>query len=199
MKEKTSKIIAITSLSLIGILILAVIFAAVITVNRGLSFEEDPTVITIRKSNGEVVLYEDKIDEQGGIYNEVLSQLKSAGDFKVLDSLFGGYGDKTAGTEQLTSSVSFSTLYNEDGEYCLIFRWLNEPQTTKYTNSNGNEIIYKYDEAYIQLGSTNAVTKVSAYLRQAGTTNSYSRIVYYGYLNTSNLYDYVKSLEYDPR
>lgn len=199
MKEKTSKIIAITSLSLIGILILAVIFAAVITVNRGLSFEEDPTVITIRKSNGEVVLYEDKIDEQGGIYNEVLSQLKSAGDFKVLDSLFGGYGDKTAGTEQLTSSVSFSTLYNEDGEYCLIFRWLNEPQTTKYTNSNGKEIIYKYDEAYIQLGSTNAVTKVSAYLRQAGTTNSYSRIVYYGYLNTSNLYDYVKSLEYDPR
>lgn len=199
MKEKTSKIIAITSLSIIGLLILSVILLAVISVNRGFEFKDDPTAITIRKSDGEIILYEDKIEEQDGLYNEIMSRLKAAGDFKVLDSIFGGYSNKVAGTEQQSSSTSFSTLYNEEGEYCIIFRWLSSPQTTKYTNSNGNEINYQYDEAYIQLNKTNAVTRVSAYLRQAGTTNTYSRIVYYGYLNTSSLYDYVSTLEYDPR
>lgn len=199
MKEKTSKIIAITSLSIIGILIISVILLAVISVNRGFEFKDNPTAITIRKTDGEVILYEDKIAEQDGIYTEILSRLKTAGEFKILDSMFGGYGDKTAGTEQLSSSTSFSTLYNEDGEYCIVLRWLNTPQTTEYVNTNGNTITYQYDEAYIQLNSTDAVTKISAYLRQAGTTNTYSRIVYYGYLNTSDLYDYVATLEYDPR
>lgn len=199
MKEKTSKLIAITSLSLIGIMIIAVILLATISVNRGFNFQKDPTAITIRKSDGEIVLYNDKIEEQGGVYNEILSRLNTSGNFKILDSMFGGYGDKTAGTEQLTSSVSFSTLYNEDGEYCLILRWLDDAQEIEYVNSNGNTIKYKYDEAYIQLSSADAVTKTVAYLRQYGTTNTYSRVVYYGYLNTSGLYDYVEGLEYDPR
>ncbi len=195
MKEKTSKIIMITSFSIIGVLILAVILSAVISVNRGFAFNDKPDTLVVHYGDSSKVLYSDKISDQDGIYDELLDKLSDAGRFKVIDSTFGGYGDKSAGTEYLTSSVTFSTLYNESTEACLEFRWQNAQKTT-YVNSEGKTIDYSYDRAYISLSSENGVKKINAYLRTSGTTNTYSRVVYYGYLNTCELYEYVASLNY---
>ena len=225
MKEKTSKIIVITSTAIIGLLILAVILLAVIPVNRGFVFNasnkattipegyhvtnklaDSPDVIIIRRNDqnattaksGELVLYADKIKEQGNIYTEIMNKLKTAGEFKILDSMFGGYASKTSGTKQLSSSQTFSELYNEDGEYCVILRWYT-PQSIQYVNTNNNTVDYLYDEAYIQLNAKSEVTAINAYLKQYNTTNSYSRVVYFGYLNTYDLYDYATTLTYDVR
>ena len=91
MKEKTSKIIMITSFSIIGVLILTVILLAVISVNRGFSFEQDPDTMVVHYGSQTKVLYEDKIEEQDGIYTEILNKLNASGNFKVMDSMFGGF------------------------------------------------------------------------------------------------------------
>ena len=197
MKEKTSKIIAITSLSLIGVLILTVILLAVIPVNRGFNFESQPDVLTIKKADGQVVLYEDKIAEQGDTYNKVLSMLKDSGSSKILDSIYNGSINAKSGTERLQVSQPFSELYNESGEYCLIMRWFS-PLSIDYVNTNNQKVNYKYDTAYIQLSAENNILKVNAYLKEYDKTNTYSYVVYYSYLNTSALYDYVANLEYNP-
>lgn len=196
MKEKTSKIIMITSFSIIGVLILTVILLAVISVNRGFSFEQDPDTMVVHYGSQTKVLYEDKIEEQDGIYTEILNKLNASGNFKVMDSMFGGFGDKYAGTEYLSSSVTFSTLYSSSGDCCLEFRWQN-PQKTSYLNTEGEKVEYSYDRAYIKLSNADAVTKINAYLRTSGTTNTYAHVVYYGYLNTFDLYNYVSNLDFD--
>ena len=196
MKEKTAKIVMITSLSVIGVLILSILLLAVISVDRGFKFNQNPDTIVLHNGSSSVVLYSDKIEEQDGVFTQVLNKVDGAGKFKVLDSMFGGYSSKTDGTEYLSSSVTFSTLYSTSGEYCIEYRW-HAAQKINYTNNEGTKVEYSYDRAYFKVSQENAVTKVSAYLRAANTSNTYSRVVYYGYLNTSDLYDYVSNISYN--
>ena len=191
MKEKTAKIVMITSLSVIGVLILSILLLAVISVNRGFKFNQDPDTIVLHNGSNSVVFYSDKIEEQGGVFTDVLNKVKNSGNFKILDSIFGGYSSKTDGTEYLSSSVTFSTLYATTDDYCIEYRW-HAVQKIKYTN-NDSEVEYSYDRAYFAITKEDAVTKVSAYLRAANTTNTYSRVVYYGYLNTSDIFEYVST------
>ena len=195
MKEKTAKIVMITSLSVIGVLILSIILLAVISVNRGFSFNQEPDTIVVHNGSSSIVLYSDTIEQQDNLFNEIQQQVNKAGSFKVLDSIFGGYASKSAGTEYLSSSVTFSTLYASSGNYCIEYRW-HAVQKIKYQKDD-EEVEYSFDRAYFKITNENAVTKVNAYLRAANTTNTYSRVVYFGYLNTANLYDYVSGLTYN--
>ena len=206
MKEKTAKVIMITSLSIIGVLILSVILLAVISVNHGFSFNENrkisdasfnqmPDTIVVHNGSQSTILYSDKIEEQDGVFNDVFNAVKDAGNFKIIDSIFGGYASKNPGVEYLSSSVTFSSLYSATGDYCVEFRW-HAAQKINY--QNGDETVeYSYDRAYFAVTEGDAVTKVSAYLKAYNTSNTYSRVVYYAYLNTSNLYEVVQGLDYN--
>ena len=206
MKEKTAKIIMITSLSVIGALILSIILLAVISVNHGFVFNENrnvsdasftqtPDTIVVHNGSKSIVLYSDKIEEQDGVFNDVLNSVMGAGNFKILDSMFGGYSSKGPGIEYLSSSITFSSLYQSEGDYCIEFRW-HAAQKISYVN--GEETVeYSYDRAYFAVTEDDAVTKVNAYLRAYNTTNTYSRVVYYAYLNTSSLFDLLAGLNYN--
>lgn len=196
MKEKTSKIIVITSLSLIGILILTVLLLAVIPIHRGFNFEQQPDVVTLKKSNGQVVLYANK-EDQKATYNEVLNMLNAGGDAKILDSIYNGSINAKSGVERLNRSQPFSELYDSADEYCLILRWYT-PLSAKYVNDNKQTVTYEYDVAYIQLNSNNGINKIYAYLKEYNKTNTYSYVASYTWLNTSALYDYATKLEYNP-
>lgn len=196
MKEKAAKIVMITSLSVIGVLILSIILLAVISVNHGFKFNQEPDTIVVHNGSSSVILYSDTIEEQNGVFNEIQNKVNASGQFKILDSIFGGYASKNDGTEYLSSSVTFSTLYSATGDYCIEYRW-HAAQKIKYAKDNGEQVEYTYDRAYFKVTSDNAVTKVNAYLRASNTTNTYSRVVYYGYLNTTDLFDYVSGLTYN--
>ena len=195
MKEKAAKIVMITSLSVIGLLIISIILMATISVNRGFSFSQEPDTIVVHNGSSSLVLYSDKIEEQDGIYNDIQNKVNEAGYFKVLDSIFGGYSQKGAGTEYLDQSVTFSTLYANEGDYCIEYRW-HAAQKVKYTKGD-EEVEYSYDRAYFSITKDDQITKVNAYLRAHNTSNTYSRVVYFGYLNTADLYEYASNLTYN--
>ena len=194
MKEKAAKIVMITSLSIIGVLILSVILLSVITVNKGFKFNQTPDTIVLHHGSEQISLFSDLDNKQNGMFSEVVKKVEDAGLFKVRDAWFGGYSSKEAGTEYLSSAVSFSTLYSSSNSYCIQYGW-HAAQKISYVK-DGKTTQFSYNAAYFVVTEENAVTQVKAYLKDAGTEQTYSRVVYFAYLNTSELYGYLAGLNY---
>lgn len=194
MKEKAAKIVMITSLSIIGVLILSVILLSVITVNKGFKFNQTPDTIVLHHGSEQISLFSDLEEKQNGMFSEVINKVESAGLFKVRDAWFGGYSSKNDGTEYLSTAVTFSTLYSSSNSYCIQYGW-HAAQKTSYVK-DGKTTEFSYNAAYFVVTEENNVKQVKAYLKEAGKDQTYSRVAYFSYLNTAELYEYLAGLNY---
>jgi len=215
MKKKTSKILSITSLSLVGIMILAVISMAVIPTYKGALFldsgettfteADKPDIITVRTNTNNEVVYYKSVASDSVMYDTLWNAYVDAGSYKVLDSIFIGIASKNSYPERISTSSSMSTLFDTDTEYCLIFTWSN---SRTMVNTDGTDFKYKvntaeytpdkYARAYISITGDNVINKTSVFLLTEAKdfTSGTTRYIYNAYLNTSNLYSIVDDLHY---
>ena len=193
-----NKIVAISSLGVVGALLLAVVLMAVIPINFNLKLQDKPDSIIIHASGYQqtIVSPSGSADERA-TYNKILELYNDMGSYSTLNSLFLGLWGKgiKAG---VSDSRSATDLYSTD-VYCVEFRYntakpmLDEKGKQFDWQENGPQT---YTRIFIPVRSADAVNAVTYYVVNSAEVNPGVRLNYSAYANQSALHEYLSGLTY---
>jgi len=193
-----NKVIAITSLSLVGVLMLAVILMALIPINYNLKLQEKPSLITVHSSAGKSSVFSaDGSATSKETYNKILELYNNSGSFSTLNSLFIGLWGKKVEPDRATTSQTISSLY-PSGTYCIEFLY---DTSQKMRNSDGSAYVWQangeqsYKRLFVPVKSVNEVSALTYYVTDNDTATTVS-FTYSAYSNQFELHKYLATLTY---
>ncbi len=179
------KITAIVSLVIVGILIIATLIMANVSVQHGVNCAEPSRIWVVKSSvtSGEAGRYLYKEDKE---YEEILNYVNSASKERLLTSLFGGtVGDKAQIKEVTTSNNQSITSPSSKGYAYFVCYEYDTPQTLmngnkKFKDENGNN--YYYGGLFFGVKNEEGATVVDVYVNSWDnykTTPVYNYHYYY--------------------
>ena len=185
MKNTAKKIGIITTIAIVGVLILATLIMTIVPY----SFKMDianPDYITVYHHNGSKSAsgtFDPSVSAQKNIYNTIMEKFDKAFEQSVLSALFNGDLGKEA------TIKSSSTTVNVNSSTYLKFVY-DEDQTFTY---NGNK--HKYNQIIFSISSTtDDFESVKAYIVKVGASENYSQYYYTVDANFAELKDYLSEI-----
>lgn len=190
------KVLSYIALGLIFVLAATIIAFTFVEKNFNINVSNPYSINVITNGTaGESYFSDSEVTENKEIYNKILGKYNDSYKQKVMSSLFQGLLTTNARIERVNSSMS--TL--NSGTY-LHFVY-NDEQTLKlngkvytyyYANSSAKDTDIKYNDLYVQVLNSNAMSQINVYVSKVGTSNlTYKYVVY---ANQSDLYNYITSL-----
>lgn len=207
---KAKKIIAIISLSLVGILILATLILSAIDVEQKITFN-NPDFIHVYYGN---VNYSKKtpssIEKNGDTYNKILNFINGSSKEKALSALFNGtlFGHPDVVVDSASSLTTIPTT--NSSESFFVYLGYDSVQTLKNGNENykidGKD--YYYRGLCFEVTSSEGKIEVNAYVvpfytisgaeySYPATSNLQYQVRYVYSTEFSGLYNYLKELKLD--
>ncbi len=202
------KITAIVSLGVIGALILATIIMACITVNHNINCATPTNGVYVITSSVSVANSGTRAkDEQA---ETIINYINEASKESSLTALFSGRLFSSAELKTSSSSVSnirtggttLTTPSSAGYSYFVCYKY-STPQVlmdgnTKitYTDDDGNEVSYTYQELYFGITETDGVAEVNVYVISDELTNTTTYKYYYYYVlyaDFDELYSYLSA------
>lgn len=178
------KITAIVSLAIVGILIIATLIMANVSVNYGVNCAEPSRIWVVKSSvsSSEAGRYVEKGDKE---FEEILNYVNNASKEKLLTALFGGTaGDKAEIKEVTTSNNQSITSPSSKGYSYFVCYEYNTPQILmngkkKFTDNDGNN--YYYRGLFFGVKNVEGTAVVDVYVNSANNYNSNSPVYNYHY------------------
>lgn len=202
-KRRNSKIASIVCFAIIGVLILTTILLAVIPVNTGAKFVNQPDQIYLKI--GSTLYQVDKEDEATKAdYEKIWNAYLQGSKPTVIATIFGGYAGKGMSSNYTTSSNSFNDLADET-TFEVVFYW-NNNQTM--INPDGSMFTYKigasvstqaveFREVHFAVNNENVVKDNTFYIKTTTNDSTSTRFTYTGVANYNGLYEVLNQMVKD--
>ena len=193
-----NKLVAIISLSVVGVLLASVILMALIPINFNLKVQNEPDIIKIYSSGNQVKAVS-KVGSAADkeIYNKILEIYNDAGSHSTLNSLFLGLWGKGV-SAGFGDAKSLTSLY-PSGTYCIEF-WYNKSQ--KMIDGDGSQYVWQdngkqsYTRLFIPVKNSSDVEQLTYYVTESEQVSPSPRLTYTCYGSQAKLFRYLNSLTY---